>query len=191
MSLMAKPGLAAVEIGHRIGASAQEVNRLFFEQGFLEKINNAWSVTQKGAEYGIQVARSSSDLPQAKSWDVTYWRDGVLDVLDSSAEALATARGNLKLERAAQATARRIAQAQADTAFLARQAAENAPEVNRLVEWMGSPRGRIYGIAGIATTVAIVGAVVVAPLAKRAWNERRQARPEAGDDVEDQPGSPV
>jgi len=168
---MVKPGLAAVEIGRALGASAREVNRLLQDQGFQEKVNGAWTLTAKGAEHAVQVLKTSSNLPQAKSWDATYWRDGILDVLDTSAEALAHARAGLQVDRAAQSAQLQVDRAKADAAFLASRAARQLQDAVPTSGRLNTVAVVGLGLVGVAVATA-VGFVVV-PSAKRAWNARR------------------
>jgi len=168
---MASPGLAAVQIGREIGATAREVNRLLWDQGFLEKVHGCWALTDKGVEHGVQFVQTSSNLPQAKSWDVTRWHEGILDVLDTSAAALAKAREGLRVDRMAQSAQLRLDREQADAVFLAAQAATHqlqdaAPALIR---------SKAAGVIGISLAGVAV-ATVAGFAAKRIWRARRQSQ---------------
>jgi hypothetical protein len=168
MPRMAKDGFAAVELGRLIGASAQEFNRLLADQGFQERVNGAWALTEKGRELATRVLQTSSSLPQAKSWDATYWPERLLEVIDTSAEALAKVRTGLALERAAQGAALRADQAAADALFIAAQTTETVQALARRVD--GKTVG--YAVVG-AVALTAVGFAIALPIRRaRATRER-------------------
>ena len=174
---MAKDGLAAVELGRLLGATAQEVNRLLADQGFLEKANGAWALTSRGAEFAKRTLQTSSDLPQAKSWDATYWSKSILEVVDTSAPALAKVRAALTDERAARGAALRAARIEADAAYIASQTADIAKAASRALD--GRAVG--YGLAGVAA-LAAAGLAIALP-AHRARTAQRNAQRQAADDT--------
>lgn len=157
---MAKIGFAAVELGRMVGATAQEFNRLLADQGFQEKVNGGWELTAKGAELAKRMLQTSSNLPQAKTWDATYWPKNILETLDTSASALAKARSGLAAERVARAAALRLARA--DAAAIASQTAATVKAASRGLD--GKSLG--YGLAG-AVVLTVVGVAISLP-ARRA-----------------------
>ncbi len=137
---MAKWGLAAVEIGNRIGATAQEVNRLLVDQGFLAGAPGAYGLTEKGTTFGVEALKSNSNLPQARTWTATYWRDDILNELVVTPERLDSVRAALKSERLARSVARmaeqnaaRVAEQAVQTAAVAKVAAVRVTTRNALV----------------------------------------------------------
>lgn len=167
---MAKSGFAAVELGRMIGATAQEFNRLLADQGFQEKVEGGWAHTLKGAEFAKRTLQTSSNLPQAKSWDATYWPKSILEMLDTSASALAKARTGLAAERVARGVAARAARVD-DAAAIVSQTAAVVKDASRGLD------GKIlgYSLAG-AAVLTVVGLAISLPARRaRAGAPKREA----------------
>ncbi|MCJ1702131.1 hypothetical protein MT356_20665 [Rathayibacter festucae] len=171
---MAKDGFAAVELGRLLGATAQEVNRLLADQGFHEKVDGGWRLTSKGAELAMRTLQSSSNLPQAKSWDATYWPKNILEMLDTSAPALAKARTGLASDRLARAAARAARIDDADA--IASQAADALKAASRGLD--GKVVG--YSLAG-AAVVTVIGLAISLPIRRAKAARRDTQRQVAGD----------
>jgi hypothetical protein len=172
---MAKNGFAAVELGRMLGATAQEINRLLADQGFQEKVHGGWALTSKGAEFAKRTLQTSSNLPQAKSWDATYWPKNILEVLDTSAPALAKARTGLTVERLARSAASRAARIN-DAAIASHAEVAVAAASRRL---NGKDVG--YGLAG-AAVLTVVG-LVISLTPRRAKTAQREPKRRVADDT--------
>lgn len=91
-------------LGKDYGLTAQEMNQLLKDQGFLDGNPGEYFVTEKGAPFAkeIDFHRGSGGYAQYnRYWTERTWDESIKDVLDTSAESRDTAR-------AAVAEARRI-----------------------------------------------------------------------------------
>lgn len=183
---MAKSGLAAVEIGDRIGATAQEVNRLLVDQGFLSGAPGAYGLTAKGTVFGVEALKSSSNLPQARTWTATYWRDDILNELVVAPERLNAVRAALKGERLARSAARMAEQNAARVAEHAVQAAAVAKAAAAKV----TTRNALVYTAGVVIALGIgYGVYKLTPSAKRVWQGRLSPIANTPESDEDEGGS--
>lgn len=166
---MSKDRFVVSELGRLIGASAQEFNRLLAEQGFQEKVPGGYRLTAKGASVAERTMRTSSELPQARSWDATTWPSSIVEHLDTSREALAKVRTDLTAERVARAAELRSARVAADAEFIAAQAKRVSKTVSRRID------GKVvaYGAAGVLA-IGVVGVAIAVPV-RRARAAKRAA----------------
>lgn len=179
---MGKSGLAAIEIGKHVGATAQEVNGLLLDQGFLDGAPGAWGLTEKGAAFGVEVLKSSSDLPQARTWTATYWRDDILNELVVTPERLDAVRSALTSDRMARSAARVAEQNAALAADQVYKVAALAKEAAAKI----TTRNILVCTAGFAIALGVgYGVYKLTPVAKRALQGRPSPAintPEAGED---------
>ncbi len=185
---MSKDRFVVSELGRLVGASAQEFNRLLAEQGFQEKVPGGYRLTDKGASVAERTLRTSSDLPQARSWDSTTWPSSIVERLDTSREALAKVRTDLTAERVARAAKLRSERADADAEFIASQTKDVVKTVSRSVD----VKVVAYGAAGVLA-IGAVGLAIAVPVqrARAAKRAAAEAATEAAasqtspDDVDD------
>lgn len=174
-SVMANPGLAAVQVGLAVGASAREVNRLLLELGYLSGSPGMLKVTQKGAEFATEVLRSSSDLPHAKTWLATYWNPRIIDVLREVAtpEKLAQIRAAINADRIAKLAAEAAEQQRLEAMNRASGAFAHSLEQRSL-------KIALIGSGAIMVAVAGYGIYRLTTVAKR-WRSERELAPEGQD----------
>lgn len=98
----------------RLLASAEEVNRLLKEQGFLEGNPGAYGLTSKGEEFGAERSHDNGyGGVAARHWATTHYDPSIIDALDSSPENLQRIRAEIAAERKARREARKIEQDEA------------------------------------------------------------------------------
>jgi hypothetical protein len=72
-------------LGQEYGLTAQEMNFVLREEGFLEGEPGAYSVTEKGARYATEQAHSRGTGGYAhynRAWTTTTWDGSIADELD-------------------------------------------------------------------------------------------------------------
>lgn len=83
--------LSAAKLGKLIGLTAEEVNTLLKDQGFLEGTPNNYSLTDTGKEYGEekivrQYPASNARSRYNPSWNLRSFKESILDSLDITEE---------------------------------------------------------------------------------------------------------
>jgi hypothetical protein len=145
------PRISARGIGKLIGATAEEVNYLLKDQGFLYGEPGAYGLTPKGKEFGVQQVHDNGYGGFAyKDWETTHFAPGITKVLDSAPERLTKVRGDILARKQELRAARKVAQAEAEAHFQAFQANKEAAEA----EYEIDPQKVWLVIAGIALIVA-------------------------------------
>lgn len=169
---MGKPGQSATDLGRPFQATAQEINRLLKDQGFTYGNPGAYGLTQKGEAFGIQVHHGRGTGGYASmnpSWEPTYWDNRIATVLDVNPENLATVRATISAERLAKSAARKVAQAEAEAAFLASLPSDAVESGNMTID----PRKVLICVGGALLLLGVgYGIYKVSPVVKRKWDER-------------------
>jgi hypothetical protein len=154
--------------GH--GLTAEQMNILLKEQGYLEGDPGAYRVTEKGEPFAAERVESSSggDPSRNPSWGMRTWAPGLEDELDLSHERKREAR-EIASDQRRQRAEQRVAAA----------AAAAAPPVSDDGETDDSGLDIDPLKAAAVVTVVIVAGVAVwkgAPHAKRLWKEKAVPR---------------
>lgn len=169
-------GLSATEIGHRIHASAEVVNRLLVEKWLLGGEPGAYFLTEAGKAFGAAVEKDNGYGGWAhRSWGWNTWDERVIDELGATPEKIADLTAALRAAKAAKRAADRIASDEYWAEVMARQ----ADKLNELSDSdSGLSTGQKVAIAAGVTAVVVVGVVggVVIYKAIKRRRERRSDR---------------
>lgn len=162
------PRLSARGIGKLIGATAQEVNGLLKDQGFLYGEPGAYGLTPKGKEFGVQQVHDNGYGGFAhRSWETTHFAPDITGVLDSAPERLIKVREDILARKQALSAARKAGRDQAEAHFQAFQASKEPAKVEHEID----PQKVWLVIAGI---VVIAGASYGAYKGLQ-WYKRKKA----------------
>lgn len=173
-------GKSARILGADYGLTAQEMNQLLKDQGFLDGNPGEYFVTEKGAPFAkeIDFHRGTGGYAQYnRYWTERTWDESIKDVLDTSAQSQ-------HIARAAVAEARRIKwdkikadRAEADAAFRASRPelfpVETPTEHHLSADWSSNgwaSAGKAVSAIGLAAIVGY-GIYKAAPQIKKWWCE--------------------
>jgi hypothetical protein len=150
-------GLSATEIGNRIHASAEVVNRLLLEKGLIGGEPGAYFLTEAAEAFGAAVEKDNGYGGWAyREWGWNTWDESVLGELGATPEKIAEMTMALRAARAAKRTADKIASEQYWAEVMAKQA-------DKLADLSDSDSGLSTGqkvaIAASVTAVVVVGVV--------------------------------
>ena len=71
-------------LGKKVGLTAQEMNRVLKDQGFITGTPGCYYLTEKGAKYGYEKDWSQGDknsVVYGRSWTTTSYDESILDEL--------------------------------------------------------------------------------------------------------------
>lgn len=176
-------GLSATEIGNKIHASAEVVNRLLLEKGLIGGEPGAYFLTEAGKAFGAAVEKDNGYGGWAyRGWGWNTWDESVIDELGATPEKIADLTVALRAAKAAKRAADKIASEEYWAEVMARQA-------GKLTDLSDSDSGLSTGqkvaiAAGVTAVVvvSVVGGVVVYKVVKRRRERKieRVAREAAG-----------
>ena len=107
--------LSAAKLGAMLGLSAQEMNVLLKEEGFIKGEPGNYSPTDKGKEYSDELSDDNGYGGYcARWWSWLVWPQTILDEIDTSDERLSQIREKTVEERRERKAA---AEAEADERF--------------------------------------------------------------------------
>ena len=107
--------LSATELGALLGLTAQEMNVLLKEEGFIKGDPGNYSPTDKGKEYSDELSDDNGYGGYcARWWSWLVWPKSILDEMDNSDERLSKIREQTAEERRERKAA---AEAEADERF--------------------------------------------------------------------------
>lgn len=170
-------GLTATEVGRRIGASAEVVNRLLREKGLTYGEPGAYGISKKGAAFGAAIERDNGYGGWAhRDWGWNSWDESVIDQLDATPEKIAEMSAALKAAKAAKRAADKLEAEQ----YWASVMADKAGKLVQDSTDSGLTNGQKAAIAIAATTIVVVGGVLVYKGVKRhAARKAARADPKA------------
>lgn len=132
---MGKFGVSATDIGLRLLASGEEVNRLLKEQGFLEGAPGAYGLTSKGEKFGAERSHDNGyGGVAARNWSTTHYDPSIIDALDSSPEDVQRVRAEISAEKKAKREARKIEQDEAAAKFYEDRAEKDSAEAEQEID---------------------------------------------------------
>lgn len=88
-------GKSARMLGSDLGLTAQEMNQLLKDQGFLEGVPGAYTVTEKGSQFVKETYFQRGSGGSSKynvNWTQRTWDESIKNVLDTSLEKCQAAR---------------------------------------------------------------------------------------------------
>ena len=175
-------GKSAGVIGRLIGLTAQEVNRLLTEQGYLEGEPGMYRVTEKGNQFADEQYHHRGTGGYAfynADWETRTWSDELADELDVSEERKAEAR----LAAAEDRRRRRE-----ERAARAARATESASDDSAAVDDGADSNSRGYlseeqlkGLTAVGLATLVIGAAAygyqkIQPQLRELWIEKASPR---------------
>lgn len=150
-------GLSATDIGSSIHASAEVVNRLLLEKGFIGGEPGAYFLTDAGKAFGAAVEKDNGYGGWAyRDWGWNTWDESVIDELGATPEKIAEMTLALRAARAAKRATDKIASEQ----YWAEVMAKQADKIADLSDSdSGLSTGQKVAIAAGVTAVVVVGVV--------------------------------
>lgn len=174
---------SATQLGKKYGMTGEEMNRLLFQQGFLEGEPGDYSPIGKGLIYAAEKDHHRGNGGYSiynKNWTTRKFDESIFKELDLSPENIAAARDEVEKLKLARKAARAEARKKADENFLARQMAEKLKveqarkEEEELEQIVASLKKA--GKTGIIVTVTVVvgyGVYKAVPKVRTWWEERK------------------
>ena len=167
-------GLTASEIGHRIGASAEVVNRLLLENGLTFGEPGAYGITDKGAAFGAAVEKDNGYGGWAhRNWAWSSWDESVIDELGATPDRIAEESAALKAAKAAKRAAKKLEGEQYWAGVMAEKAGKLDGDTFEGCAEEGLTNGQKALIGVAVTVVVVVGGVLIYEGVQR--HKRRQA----------------
>lgn len=175
-------------LGQDYGLSAEEMNRVLVKQGFLQGNPGDYSVTEKAQQYAVEKDFHRGTGGYAcynRYWTTRTFDTSIKEVLDVSSDLIDEVRSEIAADRAARYAAQAAARVQANTDFLAKQAAEKAVQEaadftaleaeELLAKWK-----KVGKIGLVASGVILVGYGIykAAPKVKAWWAEHKHHKNE-------------
>jgi hypothetical protein len=149
-------------LGEEYGLTAQEMNFLLKDEGFLEGKPGAYNVTEKGRAYAEEQYHHRGPGGYSwynRDWDTRTWDDGITAELDITEDRKRELRQVMAAAKRAADEQRTKIQQPSTTVTTLKDA-----EVPRI-----SNRNLV---AGIGAMVVFYGVYKAAPYVKRLWNEK-------------------
>lgn len=175
---------SATQLGKMCGMTGEEMNRLLFQQGFLEGEPGDYSPIRKGLIYAVEKDHHRGNGGYSiynNNWTTRKFDESILKELDLSPENIAAARDEVEKLKLARKAARAEARKKADENFLARQMAEKlkveqARKEEEELEQIAASLKKAGKIGIIVTVTVVVGYGVYKAVPKvRTWWEERKA----------------
>ena len=184
---------SATQLGKKYGMTGEEMNRLLFQQGFLEGEPGDYSPIGKGLKYAVEEDHHRGNGGYSfynAYWTTRKFDESILKELDLSPEAITAARDEVEKLKLARNAERAAAREKANAEFLAKQTAEKLKaeqarkEEEELEQFVASLKkaGKI-GLIVTVTVVAGYGVYKAVPKVRAWWEERKSASKE-GDEKE-------
>jgi len=177
-------GKSARILGEDFGLTAQEMNQLLKDQGFLDGDPGAYFLTEKGAEFAkeIDFHRGTGGYAQYnRYWTERTWDESIKDVLDTSYESRRAARDAVAEARRLRWDQIKADRAASDAAFRASRPdlfpveSSNNPQLPSMIQNQPSngwaTAGKVAGGIGVAA-LAGYGIYKAAPHIKKWWCEK-------------------
>lgn len=152
---------SARTLGYDYGLSAQEMNYVLKEKGFLEGDAGDYGVTEQGRPFAEEqdFHRGTGGYAQYnRYWTTRSWDEGIADVLDVTDEDKSAARAAVAATRKQQWDEIKTARAEADARFLASQQEDKEDEEESSYYSSGDSSDDDSDAAGLAL---IIGGLVV------------------------------
>ena len=177
-------GKSARILGEDFGLTAQEMNQLLKDQGFLDGNPGAYFLTEKGAEFAKEMDFHRGTGGYARYnryWTERTWDESIKDVLDTSYESRRAARDAVAEARRIKWDQIKADRAAADAAFRASRPdlfpvePSHNPQLPSVVQnpspngW--ATAGKVAGGVGVAA-LAGYGIYKAAPHIKKWWCEK-------------------
>ncbi|GAA1831681.1 hypothetical protein [Agromyces salentinus] len=167
-------GITATEIGHRIHASAEVVNRLLLEKGLTHGEPGAYGITDKGAMFGAAIDKENGYGGWAhRNWGWNSWNESVIDELGATPEKIAEVSAAIKAEKAVKRAADKLEAEQYWAGVMAEKAQKFAEDTSEGGTEAGLTNGQKMLIGVTVTVVGVVGGVLIYKGVKR--NKRKKA----------------
>lgn len=161
-------GLTASEIGRRIGASPEVVNRLLLEKGLTFGEPGAYGITAKGAAFGTAVDKGNGYGGWAqRNWAWNSWDESVIDELGATPEKIAEESAALKAVKAAKRAADKLEAEEYWARVMANKVDKvvDSPSTGDAERGLTSGQKALIGVS--ATVIVIVGGVLIYKGVKR------------------------